>query len=458
MLAKKPIICPVAFGKQGSKMLKVWLDHYNQSGSTLQVIAMTDDETLEADCDIMCIKHTEDFNHPQHRAGYLKMAAVKHIKPPVIAVDCDLIIKRPIDSILPYVQMFKMALGEDPNTRTYRDYPECGEELNSGLIWLNDKSLFDKYMQMWHRVKDYNLILKHAWADEIVCTALLRSLPEDDQTIYPKTYNYSRQWENRDQAVTVHYHGPIGKDMMQEDLAMMLAEEEPDEPAGDDLPNEIFGQRIRRLGDGTVAIARYNKEAVNWLSAKLTRVPNELRWYMYKGEWPSLEGLRSAFEGKTVYLIGKGPSLDEIKRSDIDPDATVVCLNESIHTITKLELSNEIIGAQYDGELGSRCYADCPMIVTDRCYGYYTGYEDIYPVRSHTVGGMCATLAINVAKQLGAKEFICLGFDAAVTKDCSYAESIGYQSDRVGDPTRFLNHRDRMIKAAGDIPIEFRMP
>lgn len=232
--------------------------------------------------------------------------------------------------------------------------------------------------------------------------------------------------------------------------------EEGNEP----LPNSIFGQRIRHLGDGTIMIPRINKEAEAWLDSRYVRCPNQLRWWLARpDEWPSPEPLRKLIEGKTVYLIGKGPSLDKISKADFDDTTSpILCINHSLKTIKGLGLPNPLVGVQYDGALGLSCYQDTPMIVSRRAFGYFRGKKDIYPFREGQYGRISATVALNAARELGAVKFVLLGFDAQTNGNLEYAESVGISSGESGDPKRFKRHKAEILKAAGTVPIEFRDP
>lgn len=66
---------------------------------------------------------------------------------------------------------------------------------------------------------------------------------------------------------------------------------------------------------------------------------------------PCLSALRDALNGgDTVYIIGKGPSLDELTKEDFIEysNAPVLCVNESVHAIERLDIANPLFCIQYD--------------------------------------------------------------------------------------------------------------
>ncbi len=62
----------------------------------------------------------------------------------------------------------------------------------------------------------------------------------------------------------------------------------------------------------------------------------------------SIAPLKDKHPGSTAYIIGKGPSLQHLKYSDIGP-GPVLALNEAIATVQVLGLPNQIYALQKDG-------------------------------------------------------------------------------------------------------------
>lgn len=246
-------------------------------------------------------------------------------------------------------------------------------------------------------------------------------------------------------------------------LYLMAAKKQEDleiarEVSAVSVPYAIEGMRLRDMGDGTIFLPRHHKAAEEWLDNHFTRMGGgELRWYVdARGDWPSLEPLEKMVKDKEIYVVGKGPTLDKLEVSDFDnQDAVVVCINESIHTIKKLHLPNQIIGVQYDGELGAKCWVGDPMIISNRCAPAYTGKPNVFIVRERKYGTLSATMAIGVLKDLGADRFTLMAFDAATNGSLEYADSIGYSSAKSGSPDRFKGHKRRIIDAIGNTPFRW---
>src|SRR5690606_22645415 len=104
-------------------------------------------------------------------------------------------------------------------------------------------------------------------------------------------------------------------------------------------PTEVEGRRVRIHRDGSFSVSRISSKARDDLNARFVQLEPD-RWLpSYAAK--NLKDLESTFSGKIVYIVGKGPSLDLIEKLPIQ-DSPVICINEAIHKIEELEISNPI--------------------------------------------------------------------------------------------------------------------
>ena len=163
---------------------------------------------------------------------------------------------------------------------------------------------------------------------------------------------------------------------------------------------------------------------------------------------PCIVSLRNALKGgDTVYIIGKGPSLDELTNQDFEefPNAPVLCVNESVHAIEKLNIKNPLFCIQYDKLKGvSNKPKRATWFLSEYSWEAQNGERDgairyelnkIWPNKPN----LTAATAISMAKLAGADQAVMLGFDAAFSKNCDYAKSIGHGPKLPGkSDTRFV--------------------
>ena len=226
-----------------------------------------------------------------------------------------------------------------------------------------------------------------------------------------------------------------------------------------DVPDRIGNVRIRKLGDGTFFIARQKKDVVEYLDSRFQRIKNELRWAPKECAGKSLEDLLPIFKGRPCYVVGKGPSLDMI---DSFPELwPVLCVNDSIHAIEKLNVPNPLFCIQQDMGLEDKCKPEkAGLIVAYKARLFYHdfGNKYIYQPSVFLNGaktGITVCIAIEIAKYLGSTRFVFKAFDACMDGSTDYAGSIGYPATNGGSPNRFLKHRQRIERQIGDMPFVF---
>lgn len=156
-----------------------------------------------------------------------------------------------------------------------------------------------------------------------------------------------------------------------------------------------------------------------------------------KLDQPCINLLRTALNGgNTVYIIGKGPSLDDLNEEDFSEftDAPVLCVNESVHKIEKLKITNPLFCVQYDRLKGvSNKPSRATWFLSSYAWEAQNGKRDgavlyeldsIYPDKPN----LTAATSISMASLAGANKAVMLGFDAFFSKNCDYANCIGYSS------------------------------
>ncbi len=233
---------------------------------------------------------------------------------------------------------------------------------------------------------------------------------------------------------------------------------------GSPIPEEIGGVRVRIHADGSFSVPRCKRQFERDCDFRFTRIPGEYRWLPKTKEGRDMMELAVQLQGKHIYVIGKGPSLDNVSRNDFpDPDAVVICVNESIHQIEKLGLPNKVFAIQQDAQLKDTCNPQFGgIIISYQARNWYAKQTNkfIYWPEDYglTSRDLTATVAITLARAFGATKFTLLCFDACVNKKIAYAKCVGYPSFHGGPAERFLTHKLIFEKAAGNVPLVWELP
>lgn len=211
------------------------------------------------------------------------------------------------------------------------------------------------------------------------------------------------------------------------------------------------GARIRILSDGSFAIPRGDRVLESQLDTIYQRCPNELRWIPRGISNSEIEGLSPLFKNQWVFIIGKGPSLNGIDSiREILSLGPIICINESIHKVEAIEGldATRLFAIQQDSSLRDTCRPKKGrLLISEGAKNWYPENKFVfdpsfYGFSSSELSVICA---IEIAKQLGARGYFLIGFDAAITGDCSYAQDI--VSKRQRNPrtgSRFLGHKKRI--------------
>lgn len=217
------------------------------------------------------------------------------------------------------------------------------------------------------------------------------------------------------------------------------------------IPESMGRVRIRRGHDGTYYLTRKDKVAEKYLDKNCIRIRNELRWFPRVIAEADVRTLKALFYGKTCQIVGKGPSLDYL-RAEHFGEGPIIALNESIHTVEGLGLSNSTFCLQQDAKLKDTCWPQhgAKMLVSIKAANFYANKEGVYIFDSRRYGlslnSLSVSAAIRIAISLEAESFALLCFDASVNKTLGYAKLIGYDSTWGGQPDRFLSHRAKIEK------------
>jgi hypothetical protein len=234
----------------------------------------------------------------------------------------------------------------------------------------------------------------------------------------------------------------------------------------DSVPHAIGNTRIRRSNDGLYYLTRRNREAEAYLDARYARLENQLKWYPTKDDPVGIQELGRCFEDKGCYIVGKGPSLDNIRKEHFPESWPIVCLNESIHAVEALGLENDVFALQQDAKLRDACYpATGTLLVSIKAANWYAELDRvcIYDPRVYglRVGELSVGVAIKIAQSLRTKQITLVCFDASVNGHLGYAKAITLRSHEAewgGNPNRFQGHMVRILKFLGDTPVEWVMP
>lgn len=224
--------------------------------------------------------------------------------------------------------------------------------------------------------------------------------------------------------------------------------------------------RIRRVEDGTYVLSRRHRVAEAFLDENCVRVLGELSWEPKTKEGKPWGDLQNRLKDKHVYIIGKGESLDCFNKSHIDnPDSPIICLNQSIHFIEKLNLPNPIFVIPWDGVLWDSC---TPKKGGDIIVGYsakhwFASINNKYIFYPSTHGLVRASytvmFAIIIAKVAKASKITLVAFDAYVNKNYNYAESLNIKITKQDNVQKRLEAQRPFIdKAIEGIEVDLLIP
>lgn len=211
----------------------------------------------------------------------------------------------------------------------------------------------------------------------------------------------------------------------------------------------------RRTVDGNIMIPRPDEKTERYLDSKYYRIHGSLYWLPKYDKQKDVSTIFKEFKNRHITIIGKGPSLDNV--IVIQKDSVVVCINDSIHRIEQLELTNRLFCIQQDVKLKNSCQPKrATMLVSAAAACYYAKYSNTYTFLAeqyHCRGAATAVLLVKILQTAGAKSLEFVAFDACTTGNTDYADCIGY--DPGLQPERFCKTKTD-IERVCTIPYTFR--
>lgn len=177
----------------------------------------------------------------------------------------------------------------------------------------------------------------------------------------------------------------------------------------------------------------------------------------------------SLMRNMTVYMVGKGPSLDRISKEDFpDSAAPVMCMNDSILKVDTLGLDNPMYVVQNGYFKEHECVPNKGLVfVTERAQHTVekVAIRAIFNPDGLGYGRQIPGMvfAIKIALYFGANRFVFLCFDSCTSGSEEYADCIGEMCKKIkkeaelsGIKSPLWTHKGRIAEAVGDTPYEFR--
>ena len=207
---------------------------------------------------------------------------------------------------------------------------------------------------------------------------------------------------------------------------------------------------IRKNADGSIWIPRSNKQVEDQLDLQYDRVPGQRIWFP-KVKSRNWDELKTVFKNQTVNIVGKGPSLDRIKKENLLGFPTIA-INEAIHQIEAIGANPDItFGITQDSGLKDRCRPNAAGLFCNLRIAYwYADYHRLWIFTPEQFGlgstELSAIVAGKIAEYYGATRLRMLCFDAAINRDVAYAKVTQADPSFGGPPSRFLNHWRNIVK------------
>ena len=228
------------------------------------------------------------------------------------------------------------------------------------------------------------------------------------------------------------------------------------------IPTQIGTTRIRQHANGSFGIIRHNTTVEKFLDEHFNRCKNELRWVPKIENVEEFKNLLPDFEGKTCYIIGKGPSLNYLNKKHFPTNGPVIAINESIHKVETINMYNPTFMIQQDTSLKDTCRPKfATVLVASTAQNWYANYPKKLVFSRNNLGvavGVTSEYAVVIAKELKVKKIVFLCFDAVTNGNVEYADIIPYLSTRGGPTDRFKKNGKMMLAHIGDIPYVFVTP
>lgn len=227
-----------------------------------------------------------------------------------------------------------------------------------------------------------------------------------------------------------------------------------------EVPNVIGKSRVIKLGDGSYALARRDSVAEAWLDKNLIRKKNELAWIPKCVTDKKISDL--ILDTPTAYIVGKGTSLSFVTELHFkEKFAPVLCINESIHMIEKLNLNNPTFAVVQDKGIIHNCIPKRSELIASDAVSFLIPEVIKYSFNPHDwlqEYNYTPIVAINICKSKGIFDFKMVAFDSITKGDNKYAVEIGYQSPNVNDKDRYKTNKFGIERALQGCTAEWITP
>lgn len=205
-----------------------------------------------------------------------------------------------------------------------------------------------------------------------------------------------------------------------------------------EVPFKISGSRIFHI-NGYYKLLHPNKESIQFMNEYLTAVTPDKWQLSIEGIYRTLEKI---FNGKLVYIIGCGKTLEKIRRWHFIKDSMIICINDSYRYIEPLNLEIPIFGCHLDTVHPDAYIPQSKKVLT------VSGTRKIhkegveYYITPRLVRGNSFIYIVNLLKIIKVKTLRCVGFDAFTTKNLDYASNVINHKK----PEILLNQNANMLK------------
>ena len=374
-----------------------------------------------------------------YKPKFIHGMMIKHKDKDILYVDADAIIRqKPI-----LFDDFKGDIGVH-----YKN----GKELLSGTIFLknngNAMTLVENWIQeqainpmVWDQ-KTLQNVIALSQSDKVCPLTYLKIRVVDLPPTYTQIFDSMKN---------------VGKPVIEHFQASRRVKHKPPP-----VPNSSEFIRVRVHQDGSLWLSRSHDKTEAYLDKHYDRVTNTKRWFP-RIENTEISDLQNLHIGKTIYMVGKGPSLDNLSSIIFPEDCIIIATNEAIHKVESLDLQNPTYVVQQDVGLQETCRPkNATILASYKCRSFYVDYPKKYLYHTSNFklnySSLSVIVAIEVAKFMGSRDFVFVSFDSCLNKDTGYAKIIGHGPEGGGDPDRFLKHKRKIIFQSRDCNINWLLP
>lgn len=204
---------------------------------------------------------------------------------------------------------------------------------------------------------------------------------------------------------------------------------------------------IRQAENGDLWIPRECKEAIAFLDKEHVRQGNKLVWSLPVGE-RTVEAFADYCEALSdeIYIVGKGASLDKLRKEHFQAGRDIICINEAVHAIEALRLPNRITCIRQDNAGLEILPLRATVLAHVKIAELYSEYPKVVlfdPVEDLGFPRLqvTAAAALAVARIAKCTQVSLYGFDATTTGDLSYTK---YRNkwNQSSDNKQLLNQKD----------------